>query len=386
MELSRERYAQILDEYGLWGTPRRVGTPYSFTVGTPKAFFRWWDQTKDEGLPMFVAHSGYASQPPGQPVDPNLLLFRSAFGDFDTGDNNGCTPNEVMEETVKVETYLNDHHLPWEYKYSGSLGGSHLHVEFKPEVRRRDDLAELESMFWHGLANELNLRAINIRCANPVCMERLPFSRYSTKKESKEQGFKPKDNYCVPVPWEMAMRGDLKELENLSYNPEVFPSYRHPGKAISIEEFVRIHDFKRFLPSDVPVRDGPVDLPEGPVRDLIKLYIPYKLCLQELIFERKPKHLVRLGWIAEVFRLKPRPTLAEAIALTDKVAEEAQWVDRHNVLIRAGQVEQAWRANGGKGYTPPACDTIRKEKQCLGSRCPLFARMFPGEAEKEAKK
>lgn len=382
LTITREQYAKLLDAYGLWGFPRRVGTPYSQVVASPRAFFRWFDQNYDDDravVPMFIGHSGYAPQPSGQPIDQSQMIFSSAFGDFDTGDNNGTTPEEVMSEVQRITQYAVDRNWVFAWKYSGSLGGFHLHVKWLPEMRRRDELAELESTFWRGLQHELDLHSINIRCANPVCLERLPYTRYVHKKDKATPGYKVESNYCVPVPWQMALNGKLDRIVAISQDPVLFPldAYVHPAPLQGFESFVRSSGWRRFNPTDTPVRDGPVDLPTGPMRDLMKLYMPYKLCLQQSIFEKKPRHIIRHAWIAELFRLRPRPSLAEAQAITDRVADEAQWVDRRNVQIRHSSVEQAWRANGGQGYIPYRCDTIREGGECLGKVCPLFARMFP---------
>ena len=381
MELTRQEYVELLETYGMWGWPRRCGTPFSVVMGNPSGFFRWFDANYGEPVPLYVSHNAHPPRLAGEFVDSSRFVFKIAFGDFDTGDNNNTKPEEVMAEVVRVSHWLIKENRPFGWKYSGSDGGFHCHVKFEEEVRKREDLAVLESTFWRGLARTLTLQSINIRCANPTCMERLPFTPYVHKKSKDVVGFKKEANYCVPVPWEMILKGDLKAIKDLSFHPKLLPlnTYFHPGKLVKIDSVIREKAWVRFNPSHENIREGPVVLPTGKMADLMKLYIPNKLCLQQLIFEKKPGHTIRLAWISEIFRLDPRPSLQEAIALSDRVAEEAQWENRQNVQYRHSQVEQAWRA----GYHSTSCETIMTEGQCLGKKCPRYKYAFPEDTWKD---
>jgi hypothetical protein len=385
LRLDRETFADVLSEYGLWSFPRRFGYPHSVTVGNPNGFFTLWDRYKDEPLPLLLAHNAFAPVDPGARLNVSKYVHRVSFADMDTGDGNGCTPSDVWDEVCRVDSWLRKQAYPFAWKYSGSECGFHLHVFSPPTVFGRDYLSQWENAFWRGLMSSLKLRSINIRCANPLCMERIPFSRYVHKKDKDAAGYKAEANFCVPFPHRLVEEQDLAAIKLLSAHPAISEdAYKFQAEPVGLEDMVRKHGWTTFAHELRAIHPEVGPLPQGQAVEINKLYIPVKKCLQTLPFGTNPRHAVRLAWITEICALGV--SLDEAINLCDKIAEEAGWIDRMNVDVRHQQVEHAWR----KGYHPWSCPTLRENGICVGPSCELFKKAFPEEWKeiqaKEAKK
>lgn len=376
MNLNRESYAKLLDEYGLWSFPRRVGTPGSVTVGNPTGFYRWFDQNFDKPVPMFVSHNAFAEPPAGHKLDVNAYRFRVGFADLDTGDNNGCTPEQVWDEVCRVTDWAIKANISHAWKYSGSNSGFHCHLIFDEQPAARNYLEKWENALWRGLMNHLQLHSINIRCANPTCMERLPFTRYVHKKDASVNGYKQEDNWCVPVPWKLVADQNLTAIKDLSYHPQhVDGVYRRVAPGVRLEDFVRSHAWQTFGAEKTALHPELGFEPKGNMSDLTRSYIPFKKCLQTLPFGPNPRHAVRLAYAVEL--AATGMGLEELTTFIDKVSEEAQWIDRANIQIRHVQVHQIHR----RGYTAYGCQKLRETGCCVGASCLLFARSFPNEVK-----
>jgi hypothetical protein len=376
VNLNREGYARLLDEFGLWSFPRRVGNPFSVTVGNPSGFYRWWDSNVNLPVPMFIAHNAFAEPPAGQRLDVNAYRFRAGFADLDTGDNNGCTPEQVWDEVCRIEDWARKVNVPHVWKYSGSDSGWHCHLLFDEQIASRSYLDKWENALWRGLTVHLRLRSINIRCADPARMERLPFSKYVHKKDKDTVGYKVEPNWCVPVPWKLMVDQNLPVIRELSRNPKCEDgAHRYVAPSTRLEAFVRLQHWETFGPEKAALHPSLGFEPKGSMADLTKVLIPFKKCLQTLPFGTNPRHAVRLAYAVEL--ASTGMSLDELTTFIDKVSEEAGWIDRQNEQARHGQVQQLHR----RGYTAFGCHKLRESGCCVGQSCSLFARSFPNEVK-----
>ncbi len=374
--LTWKNYFQLLDEMEMGTLPRRYGSPHSVIIASRSGVERWFEQHWEAAdAPMFVSHNAYAQAPPGHKIDVNRFLFRTAFGDADTGDGTGMKPEEVHPEVQRLSQWLVDQKVPHVWKASGSPGGFHVRPIFKQEERSKAYLDKWENALWRGAKHALNLRCINIRCADPQRMERLPFTPYVHKKDPTVTGYKREDAWCVPVPYQWIAEGRFDEIEDLTKHPRLFESYRAPGEEMTLEQFGRKQGWETFGHEVNALHPMGGPLPQGSVVDLNQLYIPRKMCLQTLPFGLNPRHSVRVAWAVEVCNLGL--SLDEAIDMCMKVGQAAKWEDYDPDSIRE-QMTQIWRkVNQPDGYRPWSCPTLRENGVCVGPSCSLFKKAFP---------
>lgn len=375
LSLTQAEYASLLDGLGMYGFPRTVGTPGQAIVGSPASFFRWFELNWSRPVPMFVSHSRFMAPTTSAKFNRDNIIFEWAFGDYDTGDGNGLSPAEVQAEVQKVSAFLIAHRLAHCWKYSGSEGGFHLRVRFREEAQDRRYLERWESAFWRGLKHELQVRSINIKCANPVCMERLPFTRYVHRKNPEDKEYHAEPNYCVPFPWTWARDGKWAEIRDLSFHPRLYEDLVAPGfePRMSLEAFVRQQGWTAFGHEIAALHPLPNYAPTGAASDLINLYIPEKKCLRELPFGSNPRHAVRFAFVCELLPLGFG--LEELVALVQQVAVEAKWEDYKPEITRQ-QVTHALLADK---YKPWTCGKLRENGVCVGPSCGRFRKAFPVE-------
>jgi hypothetical protein len=409
--ISEEAFAEILDAAGLWHFPQFGGTPGQTLLGNPTSFFKWWFTNRDRGLPLFLSHNGYEPIGEVKKVDRTKIVFRVAFGDFDTGDESHATPDDVHREIIDAAFSAIKKGLSFSFVASGSMGrdgkdegtpcGFHMAVFFREETLPRRDLERMESALWRGWKNELSMRTVNIKCANPVCLRRVPYSRYSHKKDPDSTDYKAESNYCVPVPYEWILSGRWDAIRRLSFQPRLLDPTREKvrydppnfdGNLPTIGETISANGWNAFGREIDALHPFPTELPrsfEGSAYDANLALIPSRLCLQVLPFGANPRHIVRLAWIHEVIAngLSGIPYSEQWLQdFCDRVAEEAKWEDRGNVGERRKQVRYAYhrpyaldRTTGAVRLHPFSCRNLREQGACLGPKCPMFRSEFPGE-------
>lgn len=399
-QLTRREWADVLEAIGLWGFPRAFGTPNQVPVASPATFFYVLERAlpivdghSEPHTPIFISHSRYAVDATWRHGYQGDIIFEWAFGDFDTGNGSGVTAAEASDELRRAVVWCVEHYLTFAVVGSGSEGGYHLRIKFREERQSRKYLQRWENAFWRGLKNELSMRSINIVCADPVHLERVPFTPH-VKIDKKNNGFHVSGATCVPVPYAWVLGGEWSRIRDLEFHPKLYPIeeivYRGSDAVPSIEAFVRSHGWETFA-HEVNAFHPPLDyVPAGSAAELNRLFIPDRLCLQTLPFGVNPRHRVRLAWIHEIIATglstgKPF-SLKELNDFCDHVAEEAKWEDRGNVNERRYQVEDAFRkpyaldkATGNVRPHAFSCGWLRENSICVGPSCPVFKNAFPAE-------
>ena len=390
-----EEYAELLRTVGMWGFPRAFGTPDQVAVVSPAAFFQSFEKAYWRTVPIFISHNRYEEGATWSHGLRGDIIFEWGFGDFDTGNGSGLSPDEVHEEVQRTESWATEQDLTHVWIYSGSDGGFHLRIKFEEGRHPRRYLEQWEPAFWRGLKNHLSLRSINIQCANPVHLERMPMTRYVHRKAATD-GYKAEPNWCVPVPYQWIRDSRWDDVRELSREPVLYPAdeirYQSSSAPPTLEAFTRKMGWETFAHEIGVFHPTLGDEPKGKMADLMREYIPDRKCLQTLIFGPNPRHYVRLGWIHEIIAVgmySGMPfSIEELQNLTTLVAEEAKWEDRHNVNERAYQVASAYRrpycVDEKTGEIRPhgmSCEWLRENGVCIGKSCPVFKIAFPVEWE-----
>jgi hypothetical protein len=375
MELTREGYAKLLAEYGLWNWPRRVGNPEVVIVANPSGFFRWFDRVKDGGRPVFIGHNAFVPPPFGKPLDQYQYVFTHALGDFDL---HGGKTKELWEEVKRFAVWACGEGFAWGLIFTGS--GFQFRIKFKQEQRSFAYLTKWEKAYWEGVRRLLDLKALDMPCADPARLERLPFTRYSHCKDPDVQNpdgppvYTPTDRFCVPLPWQIVENGSYDTALAVAQEPEITGGYWHAGTIEqSLEEFVRLKGWQNLAAEFQDFHEQVAIEPKGPEADLMKMYIPHKLCLQTLIFNKDVGHTLFVAWISELASIGVPPS--EILEHADRIANEAGWTNpKTSPYERRRQTDYV----GRKTYSYN-CFRLREKGLCVGSSCGLFAKSFPAE-------
>lgn len=406
-ELEKRDFAEVLASVGLWGFPRAFGTPGQSIVWTPDEFFAWWENHREKGVPLFAGHNAFVPVVRSNSLlDRTNIVFRSAFGDFDTGDGLNLPVSELLSDVQRTEHFLIERNISHAWLASGSISegkpaGFHAVVFFRREEHPRRYLERWENGFWRGLKNELKVRSINIKCANPVALRRIPFSRYVHRKDPTVEGYKAEANYCVPVPYEWVANGEWDRIVDVSFHPTLLPDVRYESglPEPSLESWVTASGWGTFAHQPMELHPGLEEPPKGSAADLVRLYIPERLCLQTLIFGPNPRHVIRVAWAQEMLavgHVSGRPLgLEEFVQIVFAVGREARWEDFDEAESRR-QATYIWQrpyalrtSDTGEPLPPNphpySCRKLREEGACIGSKCRLFRYSFHDEwMEKEA--
>lgn len=399
LDLTEESYAHVLQDVGMFGWPRRYASPgrqtpvrdkpLGGTHGSPKEFFDWLiprfngrDPDTNDPIALFVGHNKFAvtKDSRGYTVSQDRYAFETAFGDMDTGNGTGLTPQQVEEEVQRTARWHVENGVPHVWKFSGSDGGFHLRSFFTPEDATKNYLARWERAYWNGLRAELNLRSLNMQCAEPTHLERLPYTRRVHKKDPSQPGkYVWDERFCVPIPWEWVYQGRWEEIRKLSKYPRLFEeSVRFVAQPVSLENFVISRGWGSFghVSGSLHPPIDPAMLPTGDVRLSNDLYMGNKECLKTLIFGANPVHRVRLAWAFEL--LTTGLTEEEALHHCHRVGQAAAaghgWQD-FDPEVSGRHIHQIW--NRLPRYEPHGCALLLKEGVCVGERCALYKLAFP---------
>ena len=367
---SRKDYAELMQQLKLWTFPRRVGNPQVVLAGNAASFFSWFDSVWNGGRPLFIGHNPFVRQ---FPIDDQRYVFSAAFGDFDLrGDK-----EETWSDGLKVEKELRANDMPHAWIFSGT--GLQVRVFFQPQEATFQQLSRLEKTFWLGLKTKLGLQTIDMPCADPARLERLPLSRYSHCKDKSIQVpdgppvYKLENNYCYPIPYTAFDASNYNEVYKNSFHPTI-PSnlVYESNKTVSIQEYIISHDWDKLVPKSEPTIADPGTVPQGPAGDLVKLYIPEKKCLNTLIFAPKLRHHLYFALVNELLSLGIPAD--EVAGLMDKLAVENQWTEP-NAYERRRQIQHC----ASRGYSGQSCQWLKNNGLCVGETCSLFAKAFPKE-------
>lgn len=374
---TRKEYAEVMQKLKLWDFPRRVGNPQVVLAGSAASFFAWFDAVKNGGMPLFVGHNPFVQQ---FPVDDREYMFHAAFGDFDLRGDKETT----WSDGCKVEKELRANNMPHVWLFSGT--GLQVRVFFKPQRATFQQLSRLEKTLWMGFKEKLNLQTIDMPCADPARLERLPFSRYSHCKDKSIQladgppVYKLENNYCYPISYKVFDESNYDEVYKHSFHPSV-PSdlVYESDKLVGIQEYIIANNWDALVPKSEPTIADPGTVPVGPAGDLVKLYIPERKCLNTLIFAPKLRHHLFFALINELLSLEI--PAKEVAYLLDQLAAEQKWTEP-NAYERHRQISNC----ADRGYSSQSCRWLKDNGLCVGETCSLFAKAFPKEQQNKGEK
>lgn len=335
-------------------TPRAVGNPRQHFVTNPKQYLLWLNKM-DGRCTCYTSHNSYTSF--DEHNNPSEAKIRNIFLDFDMDEENNITFKKVARDVQLVSDYLSEYSVQHSIAFSGRAG-YHLYIHTKPSIESLSNGLTLKykGIYAH-LRRELNLKSLDQRCAEPKRLCRVPGSKYV--KEGKKT-----DRKCYPLPVGEDVPKSKKEMYEQSKQPLIDSNIRRGTEELSINDLMEKWD---VTPQEVPDEDlyGTADYhePKGNFLKLIGEY--FRPCVRSALFNANPPHFIR---VASCIKVKQLYSLQGAIKLYDRLAEEAQWIDRDRKGNRDYNIKHIYN----KHYKLPSCAKIMMEGYCIGEECQYY--------------
>lgn len=362
-------------DYGFARFPRMMGNPSQVLINNFDTFLNFFKLNHNQ-RPVFTSTNSYFDF--NEYGNPTNVYYEKMFFDIDT--DTGCEVAVAHKDCKKLGEFAVENKLPFGAVFSGF--GYHGYLFFEPKLRTINiELAQTIKAIQHYLKTELDLKSVNLVCAEPKRLVRVPLSRYVRKIES-ESSWEVSQRYCTPLTYEELQNMNNDEIMKMSYHPVIKTEYRTQGNKIKIKNFLKDHRINvktviESIPTDLGDYSG-IDCTkfEGKeTYELTKGLIPMP-CIHDVLWGKNPAHFVRFSACAFLTSVLSRE---EAHTFFDKLSHEAEWNDRHNKITRTYQIDNIY----DKNYKPYSCKDLYQMGLCIGESCKYYKKKILGGNENE---
>jgi hypothetical protein len=366
--VGKEYFLRVMDEYRLDDYPRVLASPNQNMAYNREIAFRFVNYCDAMGKPAFVSANSYKDF--DQYQNPSNINFTKLLLDVDM--DTGQSPEVVLLEVRRIIKWMNEHKVTHVVSFSGA--GFHVIPLFEPKVYTLDrDLSNkiraIADFFKSGVFDGgEKMKCINIQCAEPKRLMRIPYSRYVPKTGGGEDRWEVRNNYCIPLEDDMVLNLDYESILKISFSP---PVYDHPVVVQQNKRYLKdfINEFnikpREYTKDEMgEFWETGVDFTSKANTDfigLMKMMIPLP-CLCKALMMKNPPHMIRFRACAF---LKDVLNEEEAQSFFDRLAYECEWNDRENTFERHKQVASVYRG----GYALNSCKGLQDIGICLKEEC-----------------
>jgi hypothetical protein len=315
--------------------PRNVGNPNQITVPDFQTFL-YFIQRNNGVNPLYVAHNPYNLQ-------TNTILYNQMVWDVDT-DKPGSTLQQALQDIRALSRYF--YHYKQLISFSGM--GFHFYLKFPPTLLNLDETLRVNIHdFQRKIINELDLHTVNLSCAEPKRIIRIPGTRYVYHDT---HNFVVTHKHCIPLNKEIIQQIDLKDILEMSRINDL-SQYQHNDNASYYPIDILTTPIKsiQIYSSSTSNSQQDIDFVHMPhVRFMQWLHMIYDDGMLYQLMQTKPHHQTRLlaAIAACNYELTPDVTLSEnsVIQLFARLSEIARWSNR-NLDIQRAQIHQIYNKN-----------------------------------------
>jgi hypothetical protein len=366
--INKEYFLRVMGEYRLNDYPRVLASPNQNMAYNPEIAFQFVNWCDAVGKPAFVSANSYMDFDVYK--NPTNINFTKLLLDVDM--DTGQSPEVVLLEVRRIIKWMNKNKVTHVVSFSGA--GFHVIPLFESKVYTLDrDLANkiraIADFFKSGQFDDgEKMKCINIQCAEPKRLMRIPYSRYVPKCGGGNDRWELKDNYCIPLEDDMVLNLDYESILKISFSP---PVYEHPVVVQQNKRYLKdfLNEFnikpREYTKDEVgEFWDLGVDFTSKAntkFTELMKLYIPLP-CLCKALLMKNPPHMIRFRACTFLKDVLSEP---EAQSFFDKLAYEAEWNDRENTFERHKQVSSIF----ANEYAPSSCRGLQEIGICLKEEC-----------------
>ncbi len=347
-----KKLVRVLKAFNIDTTPRAVGNPRQHIVTKPKQFLNWIDRMNGKTT-CYTSHNPFPDL--NKDREPERVKTQNLFLDFDEGENTSF--KKVARDIQLVTDFLSDYNIRHTVAFSGRAG-YHIYIHLNPEiVTLGNGLSMKYRNIYAFLRTELNLLSLDQRCAEPKRLCRIPGTIYSKEGNVTERK-------CYPIPVDEDITSSKEEIYERSKKKIPDDSFIRGEEKYSISELIELWNIEeKDMKDDELYTFNEYKPPETNFLKLAGEY--FRPCIRSTLFTKNPPHFVRMTACIKAKMLFPEE---KTIEFFDKLAQEANWVDRANKKNRDYNIRHIYKRN----YRLPKCRRIKEEGYCVGKECRYY--------------
>jgi hypothetical protein len=318
--LTTSEFEKILQDYGLNSYPRYFGNPQQIRVRDFQHL--QYLIAKYEGkAPLYISHNMH---------DFDQVLYTHMFFDFDgKGLENGL---ERAQEEVKR---LYDHFYDYDKRITFSGQGFHLIVKFEPVYTSAHNIDPKIKAYQKGLAKELNLTTLDLKCAQSTRLMRIPLTRYVWKSGNT---YRTEKRYAIPITREILdepISIIMRRSETLEYEVERYRIKRVKWKDIPEVKTEYLSSAAHDADIDFTAMDD----------EVFTNYLRLILDDEDLIARITKTHTKHNDNLITAIKVKEFGlTMESTVSFFAKLSLVANW-DNRNLSVQRQQIAQIYHAD-----------------------------------------
>ncbi len=310
----------ILDIYHYNSYPRKFGNPNQIEVNSFQTLNAYIKHYNGE-TPIFVSHNSYTR---------DLVLFQQMPWDVDT-DKDGNTLEMAYKDLQALADYYHNKEIL--LTFSGS--GFHFYTEFEPTfIPLSEKLNQQMKIYQRNIVENLGLKTVNVACAEPKRLIRVPTTRYVYQERNGE--FVKTDRYAIPINRRILESYSVKDILRLAQtpNPTFFEVNLNTTKT-PIKELLTLKVDENYLKTntfDYLTLDWSYLTEEQ-----LKYYLSYVMDEKMIhdLWQIHPSHMTR--FMACIKVKEYGLALSSALQIFDRISYYARW-DNRNVAKQYQQI------------------------------------------------
>jgi hypothetical protein len=332
--------------------------------------------------------------------DAQYVRIHQMFYDFDHKEK---LENPLHDLRVLLDWHR-ENNLSCRVNFSGSKG-FHLYTDLNPAVYNLNEkipvtvnkTAEMNDYYKSlqiTLKKDLNLRTLDLRCAEPLRICRISNSMHMKSKL-----------YCIPLTYNEVNSLTTKEIKEMAKHPApglgLYENYRKQSDILlKFHEFVEEFDIDPHIQkasySGVDnIRFAEWKEGEGEKWKWMQSVMPpkYPCIINDMYHSSNPTHMARFASAVHWKRMSEfAPMITDENGKKKRIAPTPKWVndfylkmeydDVHNNQEREDNINSIWTHS----YKAPTCRTLYESEICIGSECEKFHKFLKNVDGKKVKK
>ena len=262
--------------------------------------------------------------------DFDQVLYTHMFFDFDgKGLENG------LERSQEEVTRLYDHFYDYDKRITFSGQGFHLIVKFEPVYTSAHNIDPKIKAYQKGLAKELNLTTLDLKCAQSTRLMRIPLTRYVWKSGNT---YRTEKRYAIPITREILdepISIIMRRSETLEYEVERYRIKRVKWKDIPEVKTEYLSSAAHDADIDFTAMDD----------EVFTNYLRLILDDEELIARITKTHTKHNDNLITAIKVKEFGlTMESTVSFFAKLSLVAKW-DNRNLSVQRQQIAQIYHAD-----------------------------------------
>ena len=338
-------FRDLLDAYLFTEFPRRFGIPptnafmvnsYSELYGSILSFHGQ--------KPIYTSHNAIYNLPSDNNSNVSIpyVHYVQMFWDIDDDNKDDFgRPLTTLEDALIDMRRIAKHFKDYNKMFSWSGNGFQFDLRTTPAMLKQDMfLSSAIKNFQIDVSRKINLRCVNLICAEPVHLQRIPACVY-VKFDKDIKAFVKYNNYSIPLNEEV-LEWDLKDIRELSMQRDITHIVDNHDKELYPISDVLSHgeNFRELDIKDMPQFSGIdwMSLKDDTIRAFMKIILP-NVVFNE-VFGLSPRH--KHKFVALVHMKQSGIAINDALQLLDRIAEMSMWDDVEDVKKRHQIVRQVY--------------------------------------------